>query len=460
MTNIGSKIHVPRFTGRVGVARRDITPPVGIRAKNWGPAVWEASEGVHRPMTLTAMAFGSGEGSTQVLVAIDATWWRRVEDERAFREAVLAATGVQPHQLMVALSHTHAGPVLCRADGHLPGGEFIGGYLDSLTAAAIEAVSEALSTGDQARVEWATGRCSLASNRELVLDGRALVGFNPEGEADDTLVVGRVTNSSGLVMATLVNYACHPTTLTWENRLISPDYVGGMRELVEESTGSPCIFLLGAAGELAPREQYTGDTEVADRHGRSLGHAVLAALDSLPTAGTELELTRIVESGAPLAMWESSSQEPQGALDAVSGTVELDFVDLPSIEQLEVQWAGIDENSLRERISRARNLRDDYVVGSTAQHPVWAWRVGDAIFVGHPGEAYSRFQKVLRERFPSHPIVVINLVNGPGFAYLPTADAYERGAYQSWQTPLKSGSLERLESFAIELIERLVKDIV
>lgn len=457
MTHIGSKIRVPHFNGNVGVARRDVTPPVGIRAKNWGPAVWEASEGTHLPLTLTAMVFSSAGGDSQVLVAIDATWWRRVEDERAFREAVLAATGLEAHRLMVALSHTHAGPVLCRADGHLPGGEFIGDYLDSLEKAAIDAVREALSSRDLARVEWATGRCSLASNRELVLDGRALVGFNPDEVADDTLLVGRVTDSSGKVIATLVNYACHPTTLTWDNRLISPDYIGGMRVLVEEETEAPCVFLLGAAGELAPREQYTGDTDVADRHGRSLGHAVLAALDSLSEAGTELELTGTVESGAPLAMWQPTSQEPRDALVAISGTVELEFVDLPSIEALEAQWAGIDENSLRERISRARNLRDDYVVGPTAQHPVWAWRVGDAIFVGHPGEAYSQFQKNLRERFPSNPIVVINLVNGPGFVYLPTADAYERGAYQSWQTPLKSGSLERFEDFAIELIEGLLE---
>ncbi len=457
-TAMGSTVAVPHSTGAVGIARRDITPPVGIRAKNWGPAVWEASEGTDRPMTLTAVAFGSAEGADHVLVAVDATWWRRVDDEWAFRGAVLEALGLSAEQLTVSLSHTHSGPVLCRADAHLTGGELIGDYLDTLTATAIDAVREALSGRQQARIEWATGRCSLAANRELVLDGRALVGFNPEEEADDTVLVGRVSDAAGRILATFVNYACHPTTLTWQNRLISPDYIGGMRELVETTTGAPCVFLLGAAGELAPREQYTGDTEVADRHGRSLGHAVLAALDSLPAVGMQLELTSIVESGAPLAMWEPTSQGSSNVLSSVMGTVELDLVELPPIQELEAQWAGIDENSLRERLSRARNLRDGYVVGTTVQHPVWAWRVGDAVFVGHPGEAYSRFQTTLRERFPSTPIVVVNLVNGPGFVYLPTADAYQRGAYQAWQTPLKSGSLERLEEFATELIDSLLKE--
>jgi len=40
--------------------------------------------------------------------------------------------------------------------------------------------------------------------------------------------------------------------------------------------------------------------------------------------------------------------------------------------------------------------------------------VGDAVIVGHPGEAYSRLQTTLRARFPENPIVVMNLTNGPG----------------------------------------------
>src|SRR6185503_5155147 len=106
---------------------------------------------------------------------------------------------------------------------------------------------------------------------------------NPAVKADDTLVVGRITaDDDGRVLGTLVNYACHPTTLAWENRLISPDYVGAMREVVEAHTGGgPCLFLQGASGELAPAHQYVGDTAVADRHGRRLGFSALAALEGM-----------------------------------------------------------------------------------------------------------------------------------------------------------------------------------
>src|SRR5690606_3129471 len=109
---------------------------------------------------------------------------------------------------------------------------------------------------------------------------RLLVGFNPKEQADDTLLVGRVTDAKGKISGTIVNYACHPTTLAWENRLISPDYVGAMRELVEGNSDAPCLFLQGASGELSPAEQYSGDSALADAYGRQLGYAALAALEA------------------------------------------------------------------------------------------------------------------------------------------------------------------------------------
>lgn len=454
-TAIGDRIRVPRTRARIGVARRDITPPLGIRAKNWGPADWERSEGAHRPFELTALAVIAGDDRPRLLLAVDGTWWRRVADEQGVRGAILSALGLDPDQLMLSLSHTHAGAVLCAADAHLPGGELIPGYLEALAAAGVAAGREALDSAVPGLIEWTTGTCALAADRELDLDGRPLVGFNPAGTADDTVTVGRLS-VDGVVRGTLVNYACHPTTLAWQSRAVSPDYVGAMREIVEAATQAPCLFVQGASGELAPREQYTGDVTVADRHGRSLGHAVLAALDALPVPGEELTLDGIVESGAPLAIWTGRvAAGGEHAAGSVT-SVELPLRDLPTLDELAEEWRDIDPRSREERLGRARNLRDGYIDGPTVQHPFWAWRLGDAVIVGHPGEAYSRLQTTLRSRFPETPIVVMNLTNGPGFVYLPTRDAYDRGAYQAWQTPLAPGALDLLEQHAVTVVADLL----
>lgn len=455
-THIGSRASVPHLTSAVGMARRDVTPPVGIRARNWGAADWDVSEGVHRPILLTALAIGTSDGAAQLLIALDGGVWRKFEDERKIRDHLLSEFGLKRENVLIALSHTHAGPGMCSGDVGSAGGEHVPAYMEAIEQAAIDAGREALDNRVAGRIEWSQGRSSLASNRDLDLNGRPLIGFNPEVAADDTVMVGRVTADDGRVLGTVVNYACHPTTLAWDNRLLSPDYVGAMRELVEDATGGPCLFLQGASGNLAPKEQYSGDVTLADRHGRSLGHAVMAALEDMPLPGTELELVDAIESGAPLAIWRGAPTAEETTVGALADAVELAISDLPTIEQLRERWSGINEHSLGERLFRAKNMRDDRVTGPTIQYPVWAWRWGGAILVGHPGEADSRFQLTLRERFPEHPIVVVNLVNGPHFGYVPTKEAYELGRYQAWASLLASGSLELLEEHACDQITRLL----
>src|SRR5207244_3080932 len=95
-----------------------------------------------------------------------------------------------------------------------------------------------------------------------------------------------------------------PTTLAWENTLISPDYVGAMREVIERHTSAPCLFLQGASGQLGPKEGYVGDTAVADRNGRQLGFAALSGLEALPPPDTYFEYAGPVVSGAILGTWK------------------------------------------------------------------------------------------------------------------------------------------------------------
>lgn len=451
---------MPVTSAEIGIARRDISPPLGIRANSWPLSDWERSEGDHWPMTLTALAVVSDDGVTQLMIAIDGTWWGRVADEWNVRGRVLEQLGLSPDQLLINLSHTHSGPLLISTFADKPGGEHILPYQRSLADAAIQAGREAIDGRVPGRIEWTVGRSSLAGNRELDFEGRPVVGYNPSGEPDDTVLIGRITKLDGALLGTLVNYACHPTTLAWQNRLISPDWVGAMRATIEQETWSPAIFVQGASGELAPREQYSGDTELADRHGRSVGHAVLAALNGMQPPGTELEFTGVAESGAPLAMWQSVERAPgpeAAVIRGALGSVEIELVDMPSMDELAERWKDIDPRSREERLSRARNVREDYITGPTVQYPVWVWRWGRALVVAHPGEAYSRLQLTLRERFPGRPIIVMNLTNGPGFVYLPTQDAYDRGAYQAWQTIFVAGSLDRLEDAATALIAELVE---
>ncbi len=219
----------------VGVARADISPPTGLPARNWAARTTPVNTGRHRPLTATAVAAvraGGGDpadaaGARSLLIGLDLGWWRRAEDEARLRDRVLAATGLPAEAVLVHLVHTHAGPYTA-AEPETDEARPVAEYLDALVGTVAGIAVRALGTVEPATTTWSYGRCGLAVNRDLPVGGRDVVAFNPDRDADDTLLVGRVTAADGRPLATLVNYACHPTTLSWRNSLVSPDSTGSV----------------------------------------------------------------------------------------------------------------------------------------------------------------------------------------------------------------------------------------
>lgn len=448
----------PEFTGYIGLSRKDITPPAGIYSRNWGAAVNDIAKGVHRPLTLTCCTFQeSPDRQPLVLIGADLGWWKNAEYELRLRSKILDELSLPASHLMFCLSHTHAGPGLCPDDEHKPGGKLIQPYLDEVANYAVEAIGEALQVSAPAVLTWHTGTCNLATNRDLPEPGgdRILTGLNPDIPADDTLLVGRISDAKGKIIGALINYACHPTTLAWDNQLISPDYIGGMREVVEGNTGAPCLFLQGASGDLAPAEQYSGDTELADRYGRQLGYAVMSTLSSMQKPATGLKFKEVIESGATLALWTSEKLAVSGTAKAEMVGLEFPLKDFPLLKEIEEEWARCEDPVIKERLWRKRCIRKAIGDGNTATIPLWVWQLGDSFLAGQPNEPYSEFQTTLRDAFPEHAIAVMNIVNG-SVGYLPPRQLYTENAYAVWQTPFAAGSLDILKNTTIETIQNLI----
>ena len=448
------------FSGRLGVASADITPPVGIYARNWGAAKHDVADSVHRPLTLNVLTVSAaGQSDPLVLVDADLGWWRPLRLFRQLRARLLKEFSLASSRFIFALTHTHAAAPLMDPDPSLPGSELIKPWMDSIYEAAVNSIREALAGEFDATLDWHKGRCGLASVRDLpqpdTSSGRFLCGFNPDRQADDTLIVGRVTDPAGRIRATIVNYACHPTTMAWQNTSISPDYIGAMRETMENATGATPFFLQGASGDLAPRYQYVGDCEVADRHGRQLGYAALAALDDMEPPGTELRFSGVVESGAPLALWQHHPRASSTELRAIETTADLAVKDWPTADELEQQRIDCDDRAIEERLRRRRDIRRELGDADTFAVPVHGWRIGDAVWVGCCCEPYSQLQKELRRRFPDRTIACMNLING-SIGYLPPAGLYDSDVYPVWQTPFERGGLERMIDTMAGAIEELL----
>jgi hypothetical protein len=463
-------VETPQTRCRAGAARADVTPPVGIYHRMWGAASHERATGVHRPLLATALWLEptSGDASQALLVvALDHCVIDSVEMTQ-FADAIGRAAGLEAPQILLSLSHTHGSGWMTRSRAHLPGGEMIGPYFDDLTAKLAALAVRARDDARPATVVYGHGRCALAANRDYrdEASGQFVCGLNPDGTADDTVLVARVTDESGII-ATVVNYACHPTTLAWENTAISPDYVGAMRETVERATGAPCVFLQGASGDLGPREGFVGDPAVADCNGRQLGFAALAALEALPPAGTRFAYAGPVVSGATLGTWkhvalDADALARQEAWAVRRSVVDLPYRDdLPTLEQTQAdrdRWHADEEQArsagdtakvrdcraMVERMDRRIHRLRSIPAGKTFPYRVTVARLGDAVWLFVPGELYQAFQVTLRQRLPGTPLVVATLTNDWQPGYLPAASAYGHGIYQETIALVAPGTLEAL----------------
>ncbi len=467
-----TRVDTPQTRCRAAFSQANITPQAGIYHRMWGAALHEVATGVHRPLIATAMLLEARDGTNRLLVLGVDHCLLEAAETNAIKSRVHTASGIPPEQVHIALSHTHGSAWLSRSRAHLPGGDLIGPYLDSVAETCANLAKEVLGKLQLATIVYGKSRCSLAAHRDFrdEATNQIVCGFNPTGPADDTVTLAKVVADSiakpqaAAILGTVVNYACHPTTLAWENTLISPDYVGAMREVVERETNAPCLFLQGASGELGPREGYVGDTAVADRNGRQLGFAALSGLEAMPPAGSFFEYAGPVVSGATLGSWKHRTltereRERQQHFASKRFTTPLAYrVDLPTVYETKAElakWeaaeaAAADEVGVRdahahvERMNRQLARLDSLPGGKSYPFPVGIWRLGDSLWVFTAGEQYQTFQTTLRERFPNLAVMVSTITDDWQPGYLPPASSYGYGIYQEVIAAVGPGALETL----------------
>ena len=476
------QVNTPTSRVRFGHVRVDVTPPVGIYHPCWGAARHDRAEGIHKPLLADLMWFGPAEGDASPMIRAQFDMINLPKEQHTALRTILSETcGVPLEKVIITYSHTHASGWFSADREQFPGGEMIAPYLQDMQVKVRQAGQQLPGAVRDAIITYATGRCNLAANRDHWDEdfGGYVCGYNPSAPADDALIVGRVTDTSGDLIAVLVNYACHATTLAYDNRLISPDYVGAMQELVEENAGAPGIFLQGASGDLGPRWGYVGDTAVADKNGRQLALAALSTLESMGPPAADFQYMGPVISGATLGPWKyvPLTQEREEAIRRFAGGTHV--IDLPlkpkrSADELHAEradWlakqreadergdviAARDYGARAERAMRWLGRLANIPAGDVYPYHFSVYQMGDAIWVTVGGEPYNLLQTELRRAFPNHVILVSPLAGEHAAAYLLPADRYGKGLYQEEPSSLAQGCLEKLIGAATRQIAELVQ---
>lgn len=439
---------------QVGIARADITPPVGITPVIWGAQLHSRAEGVDMPLFATALAVRDAAMDTTVLLLDLDLLLLPFSLADVIRDAVAALTGLPRGHVRVSATHGHSGPSLAPT-WVKEGGELIGPYVAALPGKIAGTAWEALRALRPARVTAGTGQCNLAVNRRArAPDGRIVVGRNPDGFVDRTVRVLRFDGADERPLAALVHYACHPIIMAWENRRITPDYPGPLRQMVEQVTGAPCIFFQGCAGDVGPANVFTrgrtGDPRAYRWAGALLGAEVSRVFLELEGAYRRPHFARVLESGAPLGVYDAGPiDEPDGTVRVATAHVPLPVRAFPAPAEAAAA-AGVAREHL-ESLRKAGQLDTDeavHLANVRAKHAsmraghaaltggkatvaieVQAMRIGPVGLLGAPMEVFGALGAAIAAASPFAWTAVSGYTNGSA-GYLPAAEAFDEGGYE------------------------------
>lgn len=430
------------MTLRAGLARRDITQPLGTPSSL---GLFTAVTEIWDPLSATAVVLES-EGERMALVGLDLCGLLEAS-HRSIREAVAARTGLPADRVVLNVSHSHSAPyisadlqeLLRPYDLRLHDDD----YATALETAVAEAVDEAANRAVPARVGIGRGTVErVAGNRRPKLpNGRTVHRYGrppeevralPEGLIDPQVAAIRFDRPNGGAIGAILSYSCHPTASGLGIPTnVSADFVGHGRTAIEAGFGGTCVFLQGCAGNQGTGKWVSGTAweDTVAMGERFASGAANALRTARPISDASLAVAR---SWLPL---ELDPIQPVADLEAAfeRATHDTGFAGIVAIGDLLV-------------LARRRADLSGAAIVTIAIGP-------DLALVVLPGEVFLEHGLAVRAGSPFADTIVA-AYNDNTLQYIPTAAAFPDGEYEvdgGWRY-IQAGQGERMADEAVRLL--------
>ncbi|PYJ00874.1 MAG: dehydrogenase, partial [Verrucomicrobia bacterium] len=301
----------------IGVARIDVTPPEPIRLTGYASRKTN-SAGVEQKLWAKALALGRDQDRPALLLTLDNCGIAE-ETYQQLVSRLARKARIQPARLVIACSHTHAGPCTTHWAPNIFAEDIAReqqAVIDRYTAQLLDKLEEvalaALRDRRPGKLSWSQGSVSFARNRRVVVGRTAQFG-------EHALPVLRATDDDGHLRAIVANYACHCTTLGGEFNQVCGDWAGFAQEALErDHPGAVALITIGCGADAnpAPRGGADGGLALAKTHGEELAVEVkrLLAQNFTPLPGQLTARLKHLQLpfGPPFgrAQWEERAQKP------------------------------------------------------------------------------------------------------------------------------------------------------
>jgi len=420
MMNLGLQACCDAAELRAGAGRVEITPPAGGKMAGYSARVG-VSKDVYDPLMAKVLVL-TDDGDKLAVVTLDLGGFPEESVENV-KKQIAESTGID--QVMMVASHTHSGPA---ADRDFPSEE------DPWLAKVEKNIAEQIVAAYNARVPCVVsvgrGAVDWCHNRRYVADDGSVQMMwrneerRPTSPIDPEVAVIRVDSAAGKPISVLVNYACHSVVLGPDNLHISADWPGVMQRVVEEESGTQCMFLQGAAGDINPyMDKQPQDQDAfgeVEKMGKGVAKEVLRVSKGVRQVADESGDLKVMTEVVPIApRYDFNEPETRKALEKKYG------------------------KALVERYAERFSV-------SEMKAPLVTAMIGeDLALVGAPGEFFVEFALDLKTRCEIDNTFFVGYCNG-SLAYFPTIKAATEGGYgATYATVVEVGAGEKLIDKAI-----------
>ena len=432
---------------QVGYARESITPGNGVNMRGYGNDAHRLSTGFLDYIYATCIALKDGDDivllySTDLLTS-DLNWTNEA------RASINQATGVPESNIQIGATHSHTAPAIGTSHDAIK--EWKTMYMNALVNTATRAIADLAPTtmyGKKVltekqnfvrhyKMEDGTYAGSNFGNWKLTPVDHAVPGdpemtlikFDREGDKKDIL---------------LMNWQAHCDMIG--GTLISADYVGAARDILEKETGMDFIFFLGATGDQNPNTRIPG--EKADVNYKKYGEELAQwALDAIPEITEKIEGQGIASKEETIT-YKSNRYGQDRLADAI--TVNTLFRNTGDSSQANTLAKSLGFQSVYEcnGIVNCSNYPE------TGSFTIYVHRIGGLGFVAAPYEMFSESGKYIKTNSPYDFTIVSTVTNNYG-NYFPTKEAYEYGCYESYTARYDTGVGEDTATRFVELLKEI-----
>lgn len=424
-----------------GAARKIINPPLGI--KRPGIRLFaDPVQAIETDLMATAVVLSNSDNKV-VIVAIDICLISMpvsLEIRRRIGELV----GTPASHVLINFNHTHSGPALPDFIEEAPEQMRLQrAYQDKLITWLVEAASEANRQLQPARIgaDWGEAHIGIY-RRETGPDGRDVLGEDPAMPIDNAVGVIRIDDLDGQAIAILFSYGCHTVTMGPRSKVVSSDFPGPARELVENAFGGLSLFLQACGGNINPIHGIGYEVDCRDiknRTGLILGGEVVKVAANIRThvqRGDERTPMGVIPN-ILFWPWKPAEGDTSTYLGANEETIPFQFVELPSLAEAEAihqEWkqklADGQANDARDwEISVAKRYTDwsEKLVEAVQQGApprnaiIQAIRINDIVLASVSAEAFFETGLAIKAKSPFTHTQFLGFSNG-SFTYLPRAE--------------------------------------